>query len=176
MATIDKRLLPLIEALTATEADWIAFEMLEELRAGRVPEETSEDLHNVQLLVRSRKSEKRWSEEPASPPPPPEPRTGVEQIDWATDYVSKWVSDVLVMLDATLNQLDTILFAGLPNETRERMLALPANGITLVLQADQEEHSSVHRENAATARSILPNLRGTLAAWADSVRTQDDAG
>lgn len=169
MATIDHRLLPLIDVLAATEADWIAFEMIEELRVGRVPEETAEDLQNVQLLVRSRRSEKRWSEEPATPSPGAEPITGVEQIHWAANYVTKRVSDVVAMLDATFKQLDTILFADVLLEPRDRISAPLTNGITLVVQADHEEQASVDRENAAIAQTMLPTLRGALVNWADSV-------
>jgi hypothetical protein len=170
MATIDHGLLPLIEVLAGTDADWIAFEMIEELRAGRVPEETAEDLQNVQLFVRSKKSEKRRSEELATPSPAAERITGAEQIDWAADYVNKRVSDVVAMLDATFSQLDKILFAELSPESRDPISAPPTIGITLVVQGDEEEQASVHRENAAIAQTMLPTLRDALVNWADSVR------
>ena len=52
MATIDPRLLPLIETLVAVDADWLALEILDGLRLGIVAEEIPEHLLATQLAVR----------------------------------------------------------------------------------------------------------------------------
>jgi hypothetical protein len=173
MATIDKRLLPLIEALAAEGADWLAFEMLQGLRAGRVVEETPADLQSAQLLVRTAKRARRLSDEPASPPPAAEPITGDGQIDWAVAYVSRRLFDALSMLEGTLDQLDAIVFTPLLLEEQPALRA-SADRVTLVLETGPEQHVSVHRENAVTARAIFPELQDALLKWADSVRTQGD--
>lgn len=175
MPIIDERLLPLIETLAATDADWIALEMIEQLRVGRVAEETEEDLRTVQGLVRSKGHAERRLEQATSPPAPAEPITGIEQIDWAVGYIDKRVSDVLEMLDATFNQLDKILFTSAPAEARKQMPDLQTNAITLVLQDDRERHANVHRDQVAIGKTMLPELRDALLKWADSVRTLGDA-
>ena len=175
MPTIDKRLLPLIETLVATDADWIAFEMVEALRAGRVAEETEADLNAVQGSVRSKAHAKQWVDEAKSPPAPAGPISGVEQIDWAVGYIDKRLSDVLEMLDATFNQLDAILYAGAPAEARKQTPDSQTNEVTLVLKDDREWHANVRRDQAASSKTMLPQLRDALLKWADSVRASGDA-
>jgi hypothetical protein len=83
MATIDGRLLPLIEALGAVDADWLAFEILEGLQRGRVAEETHDDLLLTQQKVREAsrtKSTERQRPHRASPATA-QPIIGDDQID-----------------------------------------------------------------------------------------------
>jgi len=171
MAIIDTRLTPLIEALATVDADWLAFEILDGLRRGRVAEETHEDLQIAQSLVRSAKRATRHSAERASPPPSAEPITGDEQIHWAATYISERISDVLLTLEVTLDQLDAILSTGLPPEKRPTPASL-RDEVTLVLQTDHEEQLSIRRGDAATARAALPELQSALLTWADSTRTR----
>ena len=42
MAILDPRLLPLLETLAASGADWLAFEIVDGVRRGREPEEPEE--------------------------------------------------------------------------------------------------------------------------------------
>ena len=174
MATIDTRLLPLIEVLATVDADWLAFEILEGLRHGRVAEETHEDLQITQRLVRATTRATRRSEVHASPPPSAEPITGDEQINWAVTYVSNRIVDVLSTLEATFDQLDAILFTELPPEGRPIPAAL-RDEVALVLRTDREDQLSVRRNDATNARAMVPNLQNALLTWAASVRTRDGA-
>ena len=144
MATIDKRLIPLIEALTAEDAGWLAFEFLDGLRQGRVLEETNEELRMTRQAVRSHNWQTRHSEKPVFPPPPAEPIIGDEQIDWAVDYVSNRFAQVLSMLDATFEQLDTILFNDAHAEGQPSSAGM-REGVTIVLITDDEERLSMSR-------------------------------
>jgi hypothetical protein len=175
MATIDRRLLPLIEALVAVDADWLAFEILEGVRRGRVAEETYDNLLFTQQTVRSAKREKnaeRQRPDLVSPAAPPQPITGDDQIDWAVSYVNERIQDVVSMGDATIEELNAILFTSVPSEVR-LTVPPPTDGVTLVLQADNEQHRSVRRDDLARARAELPRLRSELLTWAESVRTGD---
>jgi hypothetical protein len=51
MAKIDPRLLPLIEALSASGADWLAFEILDGIRTGRRAEDSEEELRDARRAV-----------------------------------------------------------------------------------------------------------------------------
>lgn len=79
MATIDPRLLPLIETLVAVDADWLALEILDGLRLGIVAEEIPEHLLATQLAVREARRQERLSEERAVPPPVAKPIVGVQK-------------------------------------------------------------------------------------------------
>jgi hypothetical protein len=175
MATIDRRLLPLIEALAAVDADWLAFEILEGLQRGRVAEETHDNLLFTQQTVRSakrKKSAERPRPDLVSSPAPPQPITGDDQIDWAVSYVNERIQDVVSMGDATLEELNAILYTSVPPEVR-LTVSPPTDGVTLVLQTDDEQQRSFRRDDIARARAGLPRLRSELLTWAEPVRTGD---
>src|ERR1700688_4088418 len=109
MAILDARLVPLIETLTATGADWLAFEIIDGLRLGRVKEETLDTLQNTRETLRAAKRQKRHLEQRAILPPPAMPILGDEQIEWAAEYVTNRMVDVTIMLQAALDQLEAVL-------------------------------------------------------------------
>jgi hypothetical protein len=169
MATLDSRLLPLIETLAAADADWLAFELLDGLRQGRVVEETHDELRRTQIAVRSAGRLTRRSEEPSSPPPAAEPIVGDDQIEWAAAYVSNRLSDAVSMLQSTLDQLDEIV-SGTSALDGPFKAASSEEGVTLVLQ-DGDEVPRVRRVEAADARAALPKLQEVLRAWVASTRS-----
>lgn len=168
MATLDTRLLPLIEALAVADATWLAFEILDGLRLGKVAEETRADLQSTRAAVRSAERPTRRSEERALPPPAAVPIVGDEQIDWAADYVSKRMSDAVFMLQEALDQLEGII-SGTPTLDGAPSASAATEGVTLVLQA-HDEGFSVRRSEAADARNTLPKLQEALLAWVASTR------
>jgi hypothetical protein len=88
MALIDSRLLPLIDLLAGAGADWLAFELMDYIRAGRPAEDPPEVLAQSRMQVREGRGE--------GPLEPPEivatsatsPIVGDEQILWAARYVA----------------------------------------------------------------------------------------
>jgi hypothetical protein len=168
MAILDSRLIPLTETLAAADADWLAFELLDGLRQGRVLEETHDELRKTQIAVRSARRPTRSSEEPSSPPPAAEPIVGDDQIEWAAAYVSSRLSDAVSMLQTTLDQLDEIV-SGAPTLDQPFEAAPSQEGVTLVLQVG-DEVPRVRRVDAADARAALPKLQEALRAWVASTR------
>lgn len=168
MAIIDTRLLPLIETLVVADADWLAFEILDGLRQGRVAEETREDLQSTRLAVRSAKRQTRRSEERASPPPTAKPIVGDEQIDWAATYVVDRLSDAVSMLQATLDQLDRIVSAASALDGTP-FTSISRKEIGVVLQAE-DEGPSVRGTEVADATAAIPKLREALSTWVASTR------
>ena len=168
MAILDARLVPLIETLTATGADWLAFEIIDGLRLGRVKEETLDTLQNTRETLRAAKRQKRHSEQRAILPPPAMPILGDEQIEWAAEYVTNRMVDVTIMLQAALDQLEAVL-AGAHIADGEP----PAHGrkaeITLVLHG-REGEISVRRSEVAKAIALVPRLEESLRSWAATAR------
>lgn len=167
MATLDTRLLPLIEVLTTANADWLAFEILDGLKQGRVAEETRDDLLRAQLAVRMAKGPTRM-EERTMPPPAPTPILRDEQIDWAVAYVGKRLTDAVLMLQESLRQLDEIMFNGQTAEGAPST-APPEVGITLVLQSE-DQALRVRRGEVFNAIAALPKLHDALRVWAAAAR------
>ena len=161
MATLDTRLLPLIEALAVADADWLAFEILDGLRLGKVAEETRAELKSTRSAVRSAERPTRRSEERAVLPAPAVPIIGDEQI-------GKRMSEAVLMLQATLDQLEGII-SGTPTLDGAHSPSSAGEGVTLVLQTDGEE-LSVRRRDVADARATLPRLQEALLAWVASTR------
>jgi hypothetical protein len=174
MATIDPRLIPLIEALARADADWLAFEILDGLHEGRALEETDEELRITRQVVRSQNWRAHRSDGPLLPPPPPEQILGDEQIDWAIDYISDRLSDVISMLDTTFDQLDAVLFDQSSVEGKPSTAGMK-DGVILVLVSDEEERLVVRRDDTSRVSNVLPKLQSALRTWRDSTRGRGDA-
>jgi hypothetical protein len=168
MATIDPRLIPLIETLIAVDADWLALEILDGLRLGIVPEEIPEDLLSTQLAVREAKRQMRRSEERAVPPPIGKTIVGDEQVDWAAEYVSDRLSDAVSMLQASFDQLNQIV------RTNREFHAPPSErtleqGFDLTLQTEAEG-PTLRSSEVEDAIAAIQRLREALLSWADSMK------
>jgi hypothetical protein len=168
MATIDPKLLPLIETLIGVDADWLALEILDGLRLGIVAEEIHEDLLSTQLAVREAKRQMRRSEERAVPPPVGKPIVGDEQIDWAARYVSDRLSDAVSMLQASFDQLNQIVRTNweVHAPRSERTLE---KGFDLTLQLEAEG-PILRSSEMNEAISAISRLREALFSWADSMK------
>lgn len=168
MATIDPRLLPLIETLIAVDADWLALEILDGLRLGIVAEETPEHLLATQLAVREAKRQERRSEERAVPSPVGKPIVGNEQIDWAARYVADRLSDAVSTLRASFDQLNQIVRSNWEVHASPSDRALE-KGFELALQT--EDRGPILRSaEIGDAISAIPRLREALFSWANSMK------
>ena len=157
MATIDSRLLPLIEASAAVDADWLAFEILEGVQRGRVAEETHDDLLLTQQKVRE--ARRKNSTERQRPPSPAtaQPILGDDRIDWVISYVNERIREIGSMGGAALEELNAILFSSVAPQIR---FTLPArDGVTRVLQTDDDQQRLVCRNDLVRARAGRPGRR-----------------
>jgi hypothetical protein len=169
MAVIDPRLLPLIEALAASGADWLAFELFDGLHVGQVPVDSDDDLNRTRLAVREFRNDERLPEEPDSQKPTATPIVGDEQIEWAAKYVADRISDSIRMLESSLDHLESIVtkdrdsgatFDGMPLHSR--------GGIALRMEG---EEVVVRRTQIDEGIAGLPALEEALLNWAKSVRS-----
>lgn len=171
MAILDTRLLPLIETLTASGADWLAFEVIEGVRIGRSVEETPERLEIARHAVRTAERQTRHSEVTQPTVVDPVPIIGDEQIEWAADYVDNRLTDVILMLQAALTGLDTVVYSAF-----EGRIAQPVgdSGITLQLEVP-EGTLTVKKSDLESAVSSISVLREALIHWSASARHRDEA-
>jgi hypothetical protein len=166
MATIDPRLLPLIETLVGSGADWLAFEILDGIRSGRPEEDSEEEVREAHRAVRSFRRHKTSPPEIKVRKTVVEPLVGDEQIDFAATYVIDRISQAIEMTRASLQQLNRIASR---SETRLEPAEADserAAGIHIRLQ-DSEIVSSQSQADEALNR--LPELRKVLLEWSQSV-------
>lgn len=167
MAILDARLLPLIDVLVAEDADWLAFELLGGVQLGKVVEETPDDLRRACEAAGLAGGRAAHSEKHVLPPPASAPIVGDDQIAWAANYVSKRITDVLMMLQAAIDQMETILSGA---AIHDQSLVAPAeNGITLILRTDDED-LSVSKSEVAASMNAISSLQEALLLWSTSAR------
>ncbi len=149
--------------------DWLAFELIDGIKAGRVEEESEEALEDARLAVRS-DEQPTASAQPAFFVAPPQPIIGDAQIEWATDYVASRLNDTLGQLDQAIDALDAI--AAGDSESPNLGQVMPDMGVTIVL-TDGEAPRKARREDAVAAREAIPKLRAALETWSAEVRSTE---
>lgn len=152
MASVDVRLLPLIEALNSAGAVWIATELLDAIARGHVPLEPPERLKMARILSDELGTD--WSEEPESATSAIE---GLAQIGFATQYIETRLTDAINYLEAGLLQADDIL------DSDERPRARPAE-ISQSIE-DGEQVLEVDRAAVGNARLAMEQLSSALREW-----------
>jgi hypothetical protein len=177
MAILEPRVLPLIETLAEVGADWLAFEVVDGIRAGKVAEEHLENLAAIQDAVRPAKLENFRTEKRVSAVPPSVspavPIIGDDQIRWAAEYVHKRLSDALSMLQASLDQLQSIVSTPAPGD-RVSPDIVASNEITLIVLGDEEKFS-VRKAETADAIASLEKLRKALSSWEASTSERSES-
>ncbi len=163
MAILDRRLIPFIEMLTELGLDWLAFELVDGVRRGREPEESTEALMLARLRVRSGKVEIVEREQVASVDA--EPLLGDDQLDWAAHYVDERLTETLAEMSASLENIDGIVEPSLPEEIAD---GHPTPTIILLVGDDDRK---VGRAQVKEAQAQLPKLREALSSWLASTRT-----
>ena len=171
MPAIDPRLLPLIETLSASGADWLAFEILDGIRAGRPAEDSEEELRDARRAVSAfRQKGERLSEREAGHDFV-DPITGDDQIDFAARYAFDRLSDAIQMLNSSFAHLDLVV-ARKPGATlQEDAIHEDRTGISVRIEGS--DMTAIRRE-AREALEKLAELRDALAEWADRARAGED--
>ena len=108
MATINPRLIPLIETLISAGADWLAIELIEALSYGLWPEESEEVLALTRAKVRNGVEEKREEEtvhEVAASSEIPLDK----QVSWAATFLLDRLNSAIADLGSGLANLDALM-------------------------------------------------------------------
>lgn len=165
MAKLDERLFPLLQTLVGANVDWLVFELINGIGAGIVVEETAEDLASARLLARQDREPRRPAERKAISVQCRE-LEGDEQIVWAARYVAERLQSALLMMDASIERLDSLIIDA-HVETR----ADKQSGVTLRLLDDGEE-LTVSLEGRSAAREGVEDLLNALDRWVRDI-TED---
>ncbi len=164
MAILDARLLPLIETLAASGADWLAFELTDGIRSGRIVEESAEALEQARTMVREGSFGRTpIPEEFHGDSQVIEPIAGDDQIDWADRYIRARLKDNIGMLTTAFNGLEQIVASELPTDVPAQSREM-ASAVSLVLQED-ETSFEVNRTNVSEALHALQFLNSALNSW-----------
>jgi hypothetical protein len=168
MATIDPRLTPLIETLIASGADWLAVEILSEIRMGRVDEPSDAELREAREAVEMFRKEK------TVPPPTLVTRHtnvrhlgGDEQIEFAANYAVERITQNIEMAGASLQQLNEVANRSIAHGDVPSDSARPKADIEL-RWLDTE--GALNGPQTEEARAKLPALRKALSEWSISAR------
>lgn len=174
MAILDPRVLELIETLVAARLDWLAFELVEGIRLGRLPDEPEEVLAAARLSVRSDAQPKARGA-PHSLFEEPKPILADDQVEWAAAYVEKRLDAALQQLQASLETLDFIVEATVerqdPQDVPTQASGKTVQDVTLVL-LDLEGDRKSSRDDVAGARDDFFTLHAALAEWTTRARGQ----
>lgn len=168
MATLDPRLIDLIETLTRARLDWLAFELIEGIQAGRPELESEAALARTRDAIQN-DAAPRARGEPGQPSPAPEPLVGDDQIDWAADYVGERLDTLLAQLDQSIDTLDLIVEGG---DGQAKIAPYDERIASIVVLSGGEAVRKSRREELEEARTFIPALRAGLEQWSAQARGQ----
>lgn len=161
MATIDPRLIELIDTLVAAGADWLAFEILDGIRSGRPGEESDNDDVEMRDALRSWKEDKSAGPRTRKREAAMKAIEGDDQIEFAASYVADRITEAIEMTRMSLENLNRIS-AKNPDEVQAEQTA-----ITLGVENSDFRFT---KDQAEQLRHLLPELRTALSEWSVRVR------
>ncbi len=162
MATLDPRLFDLFETLRASQLDWLIFELMEGIQAGKHPSESPDTLAQARRDVRS-DSPLEFDFGPTSEAVP---ISGDDQIEWAVQYVADRLDATLAELRKATDNLHAIFNGNATSTTKQGPQEV------IIQLADGDEGRTLRRNDIIVASSELPGLRKELEAWSAQVRGQ----
>jgi hypothetical protein len=108
MATIDPRLIELIDTLVAAGADWLAFEIFDGIRSGKPGEESDNRDREMHRGLRSWKDDKSSAPGTRKGEAVMKPIEGDDQIEFAASYVVDRITEAIEMTRMSLDNLNRI--------------------------------------------------------------------
>jgi len=163
MATIDPRLIELVDTLVAAGADWLAFEIVDGVRSGKPRDESDNDDREMHRSLRSWKDDK--SPATRKREAVMKPIEGDDQIEFAASYVADRITDAIEMTRTSLENLNRIS----AKNARDIDLG-PQTAITLGLENSEFRFTP---DWAEPLRHLLPELRTSLSEWSVRVRQKE---
>jgi len=168
MATIDPRLIELVDTLVAAGADWLAFEILDGIRSGQPEEESDNRDRGMHRSLRSWKEDKSSEPETRKREAVAKPIEGDDQIEFAASYVLDRITSAIEMTSMSLDNLNRI--SANSSENPSEVDPRPQAAITLGLEDSNFRFTQDHAEQL---RGLLPELRSSLSEWSLRVRQKE---
>ena len=169
MATINPRLLPLIETLIAAGADWLAVELIETLSNGRWPEESEDVLALTRAQVRAGNEQKRMSE-PREKAVARSQIAPEEQVGWAANFVVERLDSSISELENSIANLEVIIGEVSEDLALSKLDRLPTS-LSLVGEVGSDR---VDAADLKKARLGIEALRKALTRWANESGDQPE--
>lgn len=162
MATLDPRVLQLIETLVASRADWLVFELVNGIEAGIVVEESVDDLAAARILARQEREATRPTER-AAVSSESRPMEGNEQVVWAAHHVGERLKEALAMMDVSAERLSMLVDRQGDDRARRQRSSVKMGLI------DEDGMSSIAEEGRVAARKAIFDLLDGLDRWVADV-------
>jgi hypothetical protein len=154
LATLDPRVLELIETLMASGADWLIFELIEGINAGIVAEESQDTLALARIMARQDREVTR-SPERIARSPQSRPLEGDEQIEWAARYVGTRLKDTLALMDVSAERLSLLV-----DQQVDGAYAKAGASVNLGLRDGEQMIASSPNQLSAAQSAVSDLLRG----------------
>lgn len=168
MATLDPRLLPLLETLAGAGADWLAFEIVDGVRRGRESLEPEELLRAARDRVRSRQHSDRLE---TDIPVLAEPILGDDQIVWAANYLANRLDGALADLDEGCAMIEAVAENSASTfKPDDRAFSKVTPGVPVEIVLIGQEGRPVDRGSITRARKGVESLREALKHWSFEAR------
>lgn len=168
MATIDPRLVELLDTLVAAGADWLAFEILDGIRSGRPGEESDNRDGEMHPGLRSWKGDKSSEPETRKREAVPKPIEGDDQIEFAGSYVADRITEAIEMTSISLDNLNRIS----AKSSEQPSEVDPGRQVAITLGLEDSEFRFT-QDQAKQLRRLLPELRSSLSEWSVRVRQKE---
>lgn len=161
MATLDKRIWPLLELLSRSGLDWLAEDIVATVLAHGDPPEAPNE------LAAGRRSERRVRDTDA-PSDWPSSLEGDAQLDWAPRYVVWRLHQAVKQASESLEMIDQIAEGGSEGKLKgasELAGRAPRAGLCLRLG---ETKFTIDRQSVELAQAPLQRLEKALEVWRSS--------
>ena len=168
MATIDPRLIELIDTLVAAGADWLAFEILDEIRSGRPGREPDNRDREMHVRLRSLKDDKSPEPETRKGDAVMIPIEGDDQIEFAAAYVADRITEAIEMTEKSIDNLNRISTRS--SENSGNVDPRQQTSVTLGLEDSEFRFT---RDQSEQLRRLFPELRTSLSEWSVRVRRKE---
>jgi len=168
MATIDPRLIELVDTLVAAGADWLAFEILDGIRFGKPGEEFDNRDREMHRSLRSWKDKKSSEPEPRKREAVEKPIEGDDQIEFAASYVVDRITEAIEMTNMSLDNLNRI-----SAKSSENLSEVEPGSQAAITLGMEDSTFRFTPDQAEQLRRLLPELRSSLSEWSIRVRQKE---
>jgi hypothetical protein len=165
MAIVDPRLGELIETLISSGADWLALEIMAEIRLGQPDTHLEDDFQEAREMLSSLRKRDR-----SSPPKliakadSVRHLSGDEQIRFAVGHVMERISQNIAMADDSLANLAEISGRSI----RDSAGAVIASEMPSIELTWQDEGGQLGRQDLDNLKEKTATLRGALLQWLET--------
>jgi hypothetical protein len=167
MAEINPGILELVETLVAAGADWLAFELLDEIRLGRPVDHDEDSPERTVGELRVWEGESLSTQEREARDLGVEPILTEEQIAFAADFIAGRISEIIEMTTLSLENLQSIFLVSRGDRLEPQVGTPPSVDLGF---EDSTFHFTAGEEKQMFL--LLDSLRASLSEWVKAARRE----